>query len=58
MTEHFTASYLLALLHQNQGDNGQRSVHNAAADRLALALSLPARAVAGVALAEQQAHTV
>lgn len=44
-------------LHDDQVENAEIGVNNATADRLALALTSPTGTVAGVPLAEQQAHT-
>ena len=41
----------------DQVENRQVGIHNAAPDRLALALSLSPGAIAGVAFTEQQTHT-
>lgn len=50
-TEHTT------FLDDDQVENAEVGINDATADRLALTLSSPAGTVAGVALAEQQAHT-
>lgn len=50
-TQHFT------FLDDDQVENAEIGVNDATTDRLALALASPAGTVAGVALAEQQAHT-
>lgn len=47
----------LTFLDDDQVQNAEIGINDATADRLALALASPARTVAGVALAEQQAHT-
>lgn len=52
-----TRSLNFTFLDNDQVENTEVGVNNAAADRLALALASPARTVAGVAFAEQQAHT-
>lgn len=50
-TEHIT------FLDDDQVENAEIGINDATTDRLALALASPAGTVAGVALAEQQAHT-
>lgn len=47
----------LTFLDDDQIQNAEIGINDATADRLALALASPAGTVAGVALAEQQAHT-
>lgn len=47
----------LAFLDDDQVENAEVGVNDATAHRLALALASPAGTVAGVAFAEQQAHT-
>lgn len=47
----------LTFLDYDQVQNAEIGINDATADRLALALASPAGTVAGVALAEQQAHT-
>lgn len=47
----------LTFLDDDQVQNAEIGINDATADRLALALASPAGTVAGVALAEQQAHT-
>jgi len=49
---------LLALLDNREGKNREIGADNAATDGLALPLTVTARAVAGVALGEEEAHTV
>lgn len=44
-------------LYDDQVENAEIGINNATADRLALALASPTGTVAGVPLAEQQAHT-
>ncbi len=44
-------------LDDDQVENAEIGINDATTDRLALALAGPAGTVAGVALAEQQAHT-
>merc|ERR1719442_170631 len=46
----------LALLHDGQVEDGQVPVHDAAADRLALALTVTPGSVASVSLVEEQPH--
>ena len=49
-------SRLRTLLDDDQVEDAEVGIHNAATDRLAFALAGPAGAVAGVPLAEQQTH--
>lgn len=48
---------LITFFDDDQVENAEVGVNDATTDRLALTLTSPAGAVAGVALAEQQAHT-
>jgi len=49
---------LLALLDDDEGEDGDVGADDAPADRLALALTCAARAVARVTVGEQESHTV
>lgn len=54
---HMSQTEDITFLDDDQVENAEVGINNATADRLALALASPAGTVAGVALAEQQAHT-
>lgn len=54
---HMSLTEEITFLNNDQVENAEVGINNATADRLALALASPAGTVAGVALAEQQAHT-
>ena len=47
----------VTFLDDDQVENAEIGINDATTDRLALALASPAGTVAGVSLAEQQAHT-